>query len=115
MRFLRLYARVLAQLAAERRLAWALVIANIAVAFAQFAEPLLLGRVVDRLPAAQGAGRAPQWGEIVPLVALWGGFGLFTILAGVVVALHSDRLAPRRRITGVAGFLAHPVAPPPRH
>jgi len=107
MRFLKLYARVLGQLAAERRLAWALVIANIAVAFAQFAEPLLLGRVVDRLAAAQGAGRAPQWGEIVPLVALWGGFGLFTVLAGVVVALHSDRLAQRRRMAAMADFYAH--------
>jgi glucan exporter ATP-binding protein len=107
MRFLKLYARVLGQLAAERRLAWALIIANIAVAFAQFAEPLLLGRVVDRLAAAQGAGRAPQWGEITPLVAAWGGFGLFTILAGVVVALHSDRLAQRRRMAAMADFFAH--------
>jgi ABC-type multidrug transport system fused ATPase/permease subunit len=107
MRYLKLYARVLRQLAPERALALALVLANVAVAFAQFAEPLLLGRVVDRLAAAQGAARAPQWREIAPLVALWGGFGLFTILAGVAVALFSDRLAQRRRMAAMADFFAH--------
>jgi ATP-binding cassette subfamily B protein len=107
MRYLALYARVLAQLRPEGGLALALVAANIAVAFAQFAEPLLLGRVVDRLAAAQGAHRAPQWGEIAPLISLWGGFGLFTILAGVVVAFYSDRLAQRRRMAAMADFFAH--------
>ncbi len=107
MRYLKLYARVLAQLRAERALALALVLANIAVAFAQFAEPLLLGRVVDRLAAAQGAHRAPAWREIAPLIGIWGGFGLFTILAGVAVALFSDRLAQRRRMAAMSDFFAH--------
>ena len=107
MRHLKLYARVLGQLRAEAGLALALVAANIAVAFAQFAEPLLLGRVVDRLAAAQGAHRPPQWGEIAPPIAAWGGFGLFAILAGVVVALYSDRLAQRRRMAAMADFFAH--------
>jgi ATP-binding cassette subfamily B protein len=107
MRFLKLYARVLAQLRAEGALALALVGANIAVAFAQFAEPLLLGRVVDRLASAQGAGHAPAWRDIAPLLALWGGFGLFVILAGVLVALYSDRLAQRRRMAAMADFFAH--------
>jgi ATP-binding cassette subfamily B protein len=102
MRFLKLYARVLAQLRAEGGLALALVGANIAVAFAQFAEPLLLGRVVDRLAAGR-----PAWRDIAPLLALWGGFGLFVILAGVVVALYSDRLAQRRRMAAMADFFAH--------
>ncbi len=107
MRYLKLYARVLWQLRPEGGLALALVAANIAVAFAQFAEPLLLGRVVDRLAAAQGAHRPPQWGEIAPPMAAWGGFGLFAILAGVAVALYSDRLAQRRRMAAMADFFAH--------
>ena len=107
MRFLRLYARVLAQLAPERALAWTLVLANIAVAFAGFAEPLLLGRVVDRLASAQGEHRAPTWAEVAPWLLAWGGFGLFTILAGVAVALYSDRLAQRRRMAAMADFFAH--------
>ena len=102
MRFLKLYFRVLAQLRAEGALAWALVGANIAVAFAGFAEPLLLGRVVDRL-----ASRTPAWREVAPLIAAWGGFGLFTVLAGGVVALYSDQLAQRRRMAAMADFFAH--------
>ena len=102
MRFLKLYFRVLAQLRAEGALASALVGANIAVAFAGFAEPLLLGRVVDRL-----ASRTPAWREVAPLIAAWGGFGLFTVLAGVVVALYSDQLAQRRRMAAMADFFAH--------
>ena len=96
---------MLGQLRPEGGLALALVAANVAVAFAQFAEPLLLGRVVDRLASACAArlgGRA-----LAPLVAAWGGFGLFTILAGVVVALYSDRLAQRRRMAAMADFFAH--------
>jgi ATP-binding cassette subfamily B protein len=98
MRYLGLYARVLAQLRPEGGLALALVAANIAVAFAQFAEPLLLGRVIDRLAAHA---------DVAPLVVAWGGFGLFTIFAGVAVALYSDRLAQRRRMAAMADFFAH--------
>jgi glucan exporter ATP-binding protein len=36
-----------------------------------------------------------------------GGFGLFSILAGVAVALYSDRLAQRRRMAAMADFFAH--------
>jgi glucan exporter ATP-binding protein len=107
MHFLKLYARVLAQLRAEAALALALVAANVAVAFAQFAEPLLLGRVVDRLASAQGASHPPQWTDIAPPLIAWGGFGLFSILAGVAVALYSDRLAQRRRMAAMADFFAH--------
>ena len=102
MRFLKLYARVLAQLRAEGALALALVAANVLVAFAQFAEPLLLGRVVDRL-----ARPAPQWPDIAPPLVAWAAFGLFSILAGVAVALYSDRLAQRRRMAAMADFFAH--------
>jgi glucan exporter ATP-binding protein len=105
MRYLKLYARVLGQLRAESALALALVAANIAVAFAQFAEPLLLGRVVDRLASAQGL--VAHWRALAPLIALWAAFGLFTILAGVAVALYSDRLAQRRRMAAMADFFAH--------
>ena len=40
------------------------------------------------------------------MIAAWGGFGLFTILAGVVV-LYCDRLAQRRRMAAMADFFAH--------
>jgi ATP-binding cassette subfamily B protein len=107
MRFHRLYARVLARLRPERRLALILALGNIALAVAQFAEPLLLGRIVDRLSSAQVLSATPRWGDLAPWLAAWAGFGLFTILAGVLVALNADRLAHRRRVAAMAEYFDH--------
>ena len=41
MKILRLYIRVLALLGSEARLGWALAVTNVALASAQFVEPLL--------------------------------------------------------------------------
>jgi ATP-binding cassette subfamily B protein len=97
MNFARLYLRVLALLGSETRLAWVLAGANCALAAAQFAEPVLFGRIVDALANAQGRGTPPPWSDILPLVAAWVCFGLFTIGCGVLIALHADRLSHRRR------------------
>jgi len=59
MTIIRLYARALAQLGSERRLALILAIANVALATAQFAEPILFGHIVDTLASAQGSGVPP--------------------------------------------------------
>ena len=107
MSFLRLYARVLAQLRPVKGLAGALVVANLALATAQFAEPLLYGKVIDRLAQAQQAGAAPLWGDVAPWLAAWAGFGLFSIGAGIGVALHADRLAHRQRVGVMAAYFEH--------
>jgi ATP-binding cassette subfamily B protein len=107
MSFLRLYSRVLQQLSAAKSVAVALVLANLALASAQFAEPVLFGRIVDRLAGAQRAGAVPQWGQVLPLLAAWMAFGLFTIGAGVLVALHADRLAHRQRLSAMAAYFDH--------
>ena len=49
MMMLKLYGRVLSMLGSEGRLAVVLAFANIVVALAQFAEPILFGRMVDVL------------------------------------------------------------------
>jgi ATP-binding cassette, subfamily B, beta-glucan exporter len=107
MAFVRLYARVLAQLSAARGLAVTLVLANLTIAAAQFVEPVLFGRIVDRLAGAHGAGAAPRWADVMPLLAAWIVFALFTIGAGVLVALHADRLAHRRRLAAMAAYFDH--------
>ncbi|WP_158817221.1 glucan ABC transporter ATP-binding protein/ permease [Methylocapsa sp. S129] len=107
MSFLSLYARVLRQLSAAKGVAVALVIANLGLAAAQFAEPVLFGRIVDRLADAQRAGAAPRWLDILPLLAAWVVFALFTIGAGVLVALHADRLAHRQRLSAMAAYFDH--------
>jgi hypothetical protein len=70
---------VLGYLGAQKRVAVALVAANLALAVASFAEPVLFGRIIDRLTSAQGQGRPPSWAELAPLLGAWAGFGLFTI------------------------------------
>ncbi len=95
MKLLRLYIRVLALLGPEAKLGWTLAIANVALAATQFIEPILFGRIVDALANAQGAARSVSWPDLLPLVVAWTGFGLFTIVASTLVALHSDRLAHR--------------------
>ncbi|MBL8587929.1 MAG: glucan ABC transporter ATP-binding protein/ permease [Methylobacteriaceae bacterium] len=105
--FLRLYLRVLGYLGSQKRVAALLVAANLALAVAAFAEPVLFGRIIDRLATAQGQGRPPSWEELAPLLGAWAGFGLFTIGASVLVALHADRLAHRRRLAVMSEYFEH--------
>ncbi|WP_406855518.1 glucan ABC transporter ATP-binding protein/ permease [Alsobacter sp. KACC 23698] len=108
----RLYLRVLRQLGPEARLGVLLAVANVGLAIAQFAEPLLFGRIIDLLSHAQATGVAPSWGELAPLISVWVLFGLFTIGGGVLVALHADRIAHRRRLAVMANFFEHVLTLP---
>ena len=97
MNFLKLYSRVLRLLGSEARLGWLLAVANVALAAAQFAEPILFGRIIDALVRTQAANAPPDTDALTPLLAAWVGFGLFTIGCSVLVALHADRLSHRRK------------------
>ncbi|HXZ17949.1 MAG TPA: ATP-binding cassette domain-containing protein, partial [Roseiarcus sp.] len=107
MNFIKLYARVLGRLGPEKWLAAALVLANVALAVSQFAEPMLFGRIIDQLTRSLTSGAALTWPGIGPWLAAWAAFGVFTIVAGVTVALHSDRLAHRRRVVEMAAYFDH--------
>jgi ATP-binding cassette, subfamily B, beta-glucan exporter len=103
----RLYLRVLTLLGPERRLALYLAVANLALAGAAFAQPVLFGRIIDMLTGTQTNPAATDWPRLTTLVAAWVGFGLFTIVCGVMVSLHADRLAHRRRQTVLTDFFEH--------
>jgi ATP-binding cassette subfamily B protein len=103
----RLYLRVLALLGPERRLGLYLALANLALAGAAFAQPVLFGRIIDMLTGTQANPAATDWPRLTTLVAAWVGFGLFTIVCGVMVSLHADRLAHRRRQTVLTDFFEH--------
>ena len=107
MSIFRLYGRVLALLGSETRIAWALALANMALASAQFAEPVLLGRIIDTLTGAQTRGEPPSWSQLGVLLAAWAGFGIFTIACGTLIALFADRLAHRRRHVVLTGYFEH--------
>jgi glucan exporter ATP-binding protein len=107
MSFIPLYFRVFAMLGPEKRLGILLAFANIAVAAAQFAEPVLFGWVIDVLVGAQAANRPPTFDALVPLLGAWALFGLFSIGAGVLLSLHADRLAHRRRLGVITIYFEH--------
>ena len=88
-----IYQRALALLAPEKWLAIALAAAGVIIAAIQLAESVLFGRVVDALNRDEGA---------FGYIGLWAALGLFGILAGVVVATYSDRLAHRQKLRYLA-------------
>jgi len=104
---IRIYVRVLGLLRAEARLAIALALANIALAVAQFAEPVLFGRIIDALSGALPADLRAAALRLAPLLGAWVAFGLFIIVAGTVVAWYADRLAHQRRNMVLADYFEH--------
>ncbi|MCW5683701.1 MAG: glucan ABC transporter ATP-binding protein/ permease [Pseudolabrys sp.] len=112
MKMLHLYARVLGLLGEQALLGWILAAANVALALAQFAEPVLFGRIIDALAGAK-AGESDVWLPVLlPLVAAWVGFGLFTIVCGALVSLYADRLAHSRRHAVLSNYFEHVIQLP---
>ncbi len=108
----KLYIRVLLQLGPEMRLALLLVLANLLLAVAQFVEPWLFGQIINVLTAAQGTGGKPKVDQLLPLIGAWLVFGLFTIGAGVAIAMHADRLSHRQRLQMMANYFEHVLTLP---
>jgi ATP-binding cassette subfamily B protein len=102
-----IYSRALDLLGSDRRLGWMLAFANVALACALFAEPILFGRVIDALSLAPGSAASATWLMVWPLLLAWIGFGLFTIACSTAVALFSDRLAHRRRHAVLSAYVEH--------
>ena len=98
-----IYKRGLMMLAPEKALAITLALAGVIIAVIQLAEPILFGRVVDALSRGGGA---------FSIIALWAALGLFGIIANVLVAVYSDRLAHRRRLAIMADVYERALALP---
>ncbi len=107
MNMIRVYLRTISLLGPQARMGAALAIANLLLAMAQFAEPILFGRIIEALAGAQAAARMPTFAELTPLLAAWVAFGLFNIGAGVTISLHADRLSHRRRLGVLTQYFEH--------
>jgi glucan exporter ATP-binding protein len=107
MKLVLLYARVLQLLGSEGRLAALVACANLALAGANFAEPVLLGRIIDALANSQASGAAPGLHQLLILVGAWVGFALFTIGCSAMIALQADRIAHRRRHAVLTSYFEH--------
>jgi ATP-binding cassette, subfamily B, beta-glucan exporter len=110
MSMFRLYVRVLSELGPDRRIGIFLAIANVLLAVAAFAEPMIFGWLIDALTKATPG--TLGWGSLSMLLIAWIGFGLFNIGAGAFVALHADRLAHRRRLAVMASYFEHALTLP---
>lgn len=112
MSFVTIYARVLALLKPEKRLAMILAVANIGLAGVGFIEPILFGRIIDVLSNSAGLSPDESWARTIELLLIWCGAGLAGIFAGILVALHADRLAHRRRLAAMALYFEHVLSLP---
>ena len=74
--FFRVYRRVIGLLRAEKWLAVALAIANVAVAALQFYEPVLFGQVIDLLTTAKDKPVDVLWHDARQILGLWALVGL---------------------------------------
>jgi glucan exporter ATP-binding protein len=112
MSVMQVYIRVLGLLRPQWKLVIVLVAANLTLAAAQFAEPILFGRIIDLMTQAQAAGQSLTWDKLLPLVSAWAGFGLFSIGGAILVGLNADRLAHRRRLAVMSEYFNHVLSLP---
>ncbi|MGB3501654.1 MAG: glucan ABC transporter ATP-binding protein/ permease [Mesorhizobium sp.] len=84
-----IYWRALSYLAPAGRQVMVVCLANVVLAMVMIAEPILFGRIIDAIA---------DKGELLPTLGLWAGFGLFNIVAFVLVSRQADRLAHRMRV-----------------
>ncbi|MGI9524661.1 MAG: glucan ABC transporter ATP-binding protein/ permease [Hyphomicrobiaceae bacterium] len=103
MQLIAVYQRALGLLRSELGLCVALVLANAGIGLVQLVEPILFGWVVDALTRGQ---------PTAVLVGAWALFGLFAILASVLVAIAADRLAHRRRLAAMSSAFEHAITLP---
>jgi len=112
MKFIRLYARVLGLLAADRQVAIGLALSAMALAGLQFLEPVLFGRVIDLLARSERMTESNVWAEAAVLLGIWAAVGLTAIGANVAVALLADRMAHRNRLQMMSRYFEHVLGLP---
>ena len=112
MRFVKIYGRVLGLLGPDRRVAFVLVFANLAMAGLQFLDPVLFGRVIDLLARSDAIPHFQLWDQAGSLLTLWACVGLGGIAANIGVSLQSERLAHRNRVRAMSRFFGHVLGLP---
>lgn len=83
------YMRALSYLGSEKKSTFAICLANVILSVIVIAEPILFGRIIGAIADTK---------NIFTNLSLWVGFGIFNIIAYVLVARGADRLAHRLRL-----------------
>ena len=112
MRFFHIYRRVLSSLGNDKRLAGLLVVGNIIVAALQFLDPVLFGRVIGMLSHSDSVPADQLWDGAAILLLIWFGVGLASIVSNVGVAMHSERMAHRNRLSIMSRYFGHVLSLP---
>ncbi len=112
MRFLNIYRRVLSSLGSDKRLAGLLIAANIIVAALQFLDPILFGRVIGLLSQSDSMAPTQVWTLAAQLLGIWLAVGIAAIVANVAVAIHSERMAHRNRLSIMSRYFSHVLSLP---
>jgi ATP-binding cassette subfamily B protein len=112
MRFFWVYGRVLGLLGRDIRIAGFLAFANLLVAGLQFLDPVLFGRVVNLLSGSDKMAPGALWHQAAILLGIWVAVGLGGILSNIFVALQTERLAHKHRITSMGKYFQHVLALP---
>ena len=112
MRFFRVYGRVLGLLGRDIRVAGFLALANLIVAGLQFLDPVLFGRVVNLLARSDHMAPNTLWHEALILLGIWVAVGIGGIIINIAVALRTERLAHRHRITSMSRYFRHVLTLP---
>ncbi|GAA4661948.1 glucan ABC transporter ATP-binding protein/ permease [Bartonella pachyuromydis] len=97
------YVRVLTYLNREKKTSFLICSANIILALITIAEPILFGRVIDAITEKT---------DIIVTLTIWVCFGLFHIIAYVLIARSADRLAHRRRLAVLTESFERIIAMP---
>jgi len=97
------YLRALSYLSVERKAFYLICAANIVLAVITIAEPVLFGYVIDAIANKTG---------IFKTLGVWVAFGVFNIIAYVLVARFADRMAHRRRMAVMSESFAKIIAMP---
>jgi ATP-binding cassette subfamily B protein len=109
----KIYARVLASLAASHRTLALLVAGNLAVAIMQFLDPLLFGHVIGLLGQSDRLPHATLFANGAVLVACWVCIGAAGIAANIATAVSAERTAHRTRLAAMSRCFNHVIALPP--
>src|ERR1700693_1688475 len=112
MRFFRVYGRVLGLLGRDIRVAGFLALPNLIVAGLPFLDPVLFGRVVNLLARSDHMAPNTLWHEAVILLGIWVAVGIGGIVSNIAVALKTERLAHRHRITSMSRYFRHVLTLP---
>lgn len=112
-KYVTLYLRAFSLIRSSGRLMLHLnIVGNILLGLAMLAEPILFGKVIDRISDAvamngQTNSKLSIFNDLLPLLIAWASFSVFCITVGSAISLHADCLAHNNQWLAAKKFYKH--------